>query len=213
MSDTQDSSSHQSGPIVLASGNQHKITEVTRILESQGLNREIIGQDQAVSLAGCELPNIVEDGVTFAENAFIKARALAAASGLPTIADDSGICVDALNSMPGIFSARWAGEHGDDQRNLELLLNQISDVPDGRRGAQFVCVVAYVDSKGGDFYVTGEVAGSLLREPQGEGGFGYDPIFVPDGYSVTTAEMTSAEKDALSHRGRALDLLAQKLTA
>jgi XTP/dITP diphosphohydrolase len=128
---------------------------------------------------------------------------------MPAVADDSGLCVDALNGMPGVLSARWAGRHGDDQANLELVLAQVADVPDARLGARFVSAAALVVPKGGEWVVTGEVEGRLIRVPRGTGGFGYDPIFQPDGFDLTTAEMTPEAKDAISHRGRAFRALAQ----
>ena len=126
------------------------------------------------------------------------------------MADDSGLCVDALNGMPGVFSARWAGKHGDDQANLELVLAQVADVPAGRLGARFVCAAALVvpGPQPGEWVVTGQVDGTLVRAPRGTGGFGYDPIFLPHGFEQTTAEMTPEAKDAISHRGRAFRALA-----
>lgn len=201
---------------VLASSNKHKVHEVTRILASLGAERKIISMYDACIGAGVAVPETVEDGDTFAANALIKARAIAKVTGLPTLADDSGISVDALNGMPGIFSARWAGGHGDDGANLSLLLAQLTDVPDRRRGAAFVCAVAYVDpdapvaagSETSEVVAQGEVRGSLIHAPRGDNGFGYDPIFVPDGFDVTTAEMSGEQKDELSHRRRALEQLA-----
>ena len=152
-----------------------------------------------------------ETGATFEANALLKARAIAAYTGLPAVADDSGLCVDALNGMPGVLSARWAGQHGDDKANLELVLAQVADVPDARLGARFVCAAALVvpaDGDAGEWVVTGEVEGRLIRVPRGSGGFGYDPIFQPDGFDLTTAEMTPEAKDAISHRGRAFRALA-----
>ena len=188
--------------LVLATRNQKKLAELRRILDEAGL---------AVELAGPEVfeqvPDIAETGTTFAENAMLKARAVAEATGLPAVADDSGLCVDALNGMPGILSARWAGRHGDDEANLDLVLGQLADVPDERRAAHFACAAALALPGGDGEVVTGEVHGTLLRERRGTHGFGYDPIFVPDGYTVTTAELASAEKDAISHRGKALRAL------
>ncbi len=146
---------------------------------------------------------IPESGATFADNALIKAREGFAHTGLPTVADDSGLSVDALNGMPGVLSARWSGRHGDDRANLELVLAQLSDTPDERLGAAFVCAVALVSARG-ETVVDGRMPGRLVRAPRGDNGFGYDPIFVPDGYEVTSAELPSAEKDAISHRGQAL---------
>lgn len=134
----------------------------------------------------------------------LKAVAIAEFTGLPAVADDSGLCVEALNGMPGVLSARWAGRHGDDAANLRLLLDQLSDVPVDRRGAHFICVAALVLPSGQEFVSEGTVHGRLISEPRGTNGFGYDPIFVPDGESYTTAELSADDKDAISHRGRAL---------
>jgi XTP/dITP diphosphohydrolase len=149
---------------------------------------------------------VPETGATFEENALLKGRAIAAYTGLPSVADDSGLCVDALNGMPGVLSARWAG--GDDKANLDLVLAQVADVPEARRGAHFTCAAALVVPGSREHVVTGRVDGRLIREPRGSGGFGYDPIFLPDGFDITTAEMTAEEKDAISHRGRAFRALA-----
>ena len=148
-----------------------------------------------------------ETGATFEENALLKARAIADYTGLPAVADDSGLCVDALNGMPGVLSARWAGGHGDDKANLELVLAQVADVPGARLGARFVCAAALVVRRRREWVVTGQVEGRLIRAPRGSGGFGYDPIFLPDGFDQTTAEMTAEAKDAISHRGRAFRAL------
>jgi XTP/dITP diphosphohydrolase len=164
------------------------------------------------------IPDVAETGETFEANALLKARTIAAATGLPAVADDSGLCVDALSGMPGIFSARWAGGHGDDAANLALVLGQLRDVPDDRRGAKFVCAAALAlppDDNGEQHwdFVIGELIGTLTREPRGTNGFGYDPIFVPTGRTSTTAEMASADKDAISHRGNALRALVPILRA
>lgn len=153
---------------------------------------------------------VPETGATFEENALAKARDACAATGLPAVADDSGLAVDALNGMPGVLSARWAGAHGDDLANLELLLGQLRDVPDERRGGAFVSACALV-SGSGETVVRGEWTGTIARAPRGDGGFGYDPIFVPSGSSRSAAELSPAEKDAASHRGRALTLLVPEL--
>ena len=147
----------------------------------------------------------------FAENATLKAVAVAAATGFPAVADDSGLCVEALNGMPGILSARWAGQHGADDANLDLVLAQVSDIPDERRGASFACAAALAVPDGVVEVVEGRVFGRLLRERRGTSGFGYDPIFLPDGFDRTTAEMSAAEKDAISHRGQALRALLPAL--
>lgn len=151
-----------------------------------------------------------ETGVTFEENALAKALDGFRATGLACVADDSGISVSALNGMPGVLSARWSGAHGNDARNTELLLGQLADVPDERRGAAFVSACALV-SASGSTVVRGEWPGSVTREPRGDGGFGYDPVFLPEGSAVTAAELSPAEKDAASHRGRALALLVPAL--
>jgi XTP/dITP diphosphohydrolase len=188
--------------VVLATRNQHKIRELARILAPYDI--ELVSPE--------DLPDVAETGATFAENALLKAREIASVTGLVAVADDSGLVVDALNGMPGVLSARWAGRHGDDAANLELVLAQIADVPDERRTAAFVCAAAAVAPSGAEVVVEGRVDGFLLRSPRGSGGFGYDPIFVPLGSTQTTAEMTAEEKDALSHRGKAFRALAPQLT-
>jgi XTP/dITP diphosphohydrolase len=153
-------------------------------------------------------PDVAETGLTFAENALLKAHAAARFTGLPAVADDSGLCVDALNGMPGVFSARWAGRHGDDKANLDLVLAQLADITDPRRGAHFVCAAALALPDGKEWVVEGRLDGNLTTSPRGNGGFGYDPIFVPQGSDITTAEMPPEDKDAISHRGRAFRALA-----
>jgi XTP/dITP diphosphohydrolase len=192
--------------VLLASRNQKKLGELRRILAG-AVDIELVGLDDVPPYA--EAP---ETGATFAENALLKAREGVQYTGLPTIADDSGIAVDALNGMPGIFSARWSGKHGDDQANLDLLLAQLSDVPDERLGAAFVCAAALVLPDGTEHVVEGRMPGSLVRVPRGEGGFGYDPIFVATGHDRTNAELSAAEKDAISHRGQAFRALAPIIT-
>jgi XTP/dITP diphosphohydrolase len=187
--------------LVLATRNEGKLRELARIL---GSRTKLVGLD---AFAGA--PDVPETGATFEANALLKARAIANYTKMPAVADDSGLCVDALNGMPGVLSARWAGRHGDDQANLELVLAQVADVPDARLGARFVSAAALVVPEGGEWVVTGEVEGRLIRVPRGTGGFGYDPIFQPDGFDLTTAEMTPEAKDAISHRGRAFRALAQ----
>ena len=194
--------SGHSSRVVLATRNEHKIRELARILTPYGISLE----------SPSNLPDVAETEPTFAANALLKARAVASATGLVAVADDSGLEVDALNGMPGVLSARWAGRHGDDRANLSLVLAQISDVPDERRTAAFVCAAAAVAPSGAEVLVEGRVDGVLLHSPRGAGGFGYDPIFVPLGSTQTTAEMTAAEKDALSHRGKAFRALAPRLT-
>jgi len=197
------------GSVVLASRNQHKVVEVGRILAGRLPDLDLVGLDDVAP----DLPDIPETGTTFAENALIKARAVVAATGTPTVSDDSGLCVDALNGMPGIRSARWSGRHGDDLANLELLLAQLDDLPEEHRGAQFVCAAAYVAPDGTEVVAEGVLAGSLTTAVRGSNGFGYDPIFVPTGEDRTTAEMSPDEKDAISHRGRAFRALADLLAA
>jgi XTP/dITP diphosphohydrolase len=159
------------------------------------------------------MPQVAETGSTFAENALLKARAVAAHTGLPAVADDSGLCVDALNGMPGVLSARWSGRHGDDEANLRLLLAQLTDVPADRRAAHFACVAALVLPSGAEEVTEGTVHGWLTDAPRGTNGFGYDPIFVPDSSNLTTAQMPSEEKDEISHRGKALRALAPVIAA
>ena len=192
--------------LLLATANQKKLAELQRILDGElGAHRvRLIGLGD---LDG--YPDVRETGLTFAENALIKARTGVERTGLPTVADDSGLAVDALSGMPGVFSARWAGAHGDDRANLELVLAQISDVPEEHRGAAFVCAAALVLPNGREHLVEGRQTGRLLREGRGTGGFGYDPIFLGDGQDETNAELTPDEKDAISHRGRALRELAK----
>ena len=188
--------------LVLASRNVKKAVEMQRILGEAGLDIQVL------SVADFDgVPEVAETGATFEANALLKARAVCAATGLPAVADDSGICVDELNGIPGILSARWAGRHGDDDANLQLLLDQLADTPDERLGAQFRCVIALVTPDGSEHVVEGEMPGRLVRERQGSNGFGYDPIFVPDGFTQTSAELSAAEKDAISHRGKALRAL------
>lgn len=187
--------------LVLATRNAHKVGELQAILTAAGLEVELLGLPDGA-------PDVVEDGLTFAENALKKARSAAAATGLPSVADDSGLCVDALKGMPGVFSARWSGAQADDASNLRLVLEQVSDVPDEHRGASFVCAAALALPTGAERVVEGRVTGRIIREPRGTGGFGYDPIFLPDGHDRTTAEMSPQEKHAISHRGNAFRALA-----
>ncbi|MEU8900992.1 RdgB/HAM1 family non-canonical purine NTP pyrophosphatase [Nocardia sp. NPDC048505] len=195
--------------VLVASRNAKKLNELRRILADAGIaGIEIVGLDDVPPY-----PEAPETGATFEENALAKARDGAAATGLPCVADDSGIAVDALNGMPGVLSARWAGGHGDDAANNALLLAQLGDVPDERRGAQFVSTCALVVPGGEEIVVRGEWPGRVDRAPRGDGGFGYDPLFVPDGGEVSAAQLTPAEKDAVSHRGRALKQLLPALSA
>lgn len=189
---------------VLATRNAHKVDEVSRILHAEGVDIVLVPLP-------ADAPDVAETESTFAGNALLKARAAAEVTGLPAIADDSGLCVDALHGMPGVLSARWAGRHGDDAANLALLLAQMSEVPDLRRGAQFVCAAAWVVPGMEEHVVEGVLEGTLAREARGSNGFGYDPIFVPQGYALTTAELRPSEKDAISHRGQSLRLLARSV--
>ncbi|HEX4432125.1 MAG TPA: RdgB/HAM1 family non-canonical purine NTP pyrophosphatase [Frankiaceae bacterium] len=191
--------------IVLASRNEGKLAELRRIL---GPHYELVGLPESA-------PDVAETGATFEENALLKAHAAVAETGLISVADDSGLTVDELNGMPGVLSARWsglpAGDPTRDDANLRLVLAQLSEAPAERRGAAFVCAAAVAFPDGREHVLRGEVRGRLLRAPQGSGGFGYDPIFIPDGETRTTAEMSPAEKDAISHRGRAFRALSVKL--
>ena len=189
----------------MASRNRKKLAELRRVLDGAGVALTLLSLDDVSAFD--EAP---ETGATFEENALAKARDAFRASGLPSVADDSGLEVDALNGMPGVLSARWSGWHGADLANTGLLLAQMSDVPAERRGAAFVSACALVSSAG-ETVVRGEWPGSIVREPRGEGGFGYDPVFLPSGSSRTAAELTPDEKDAASHRGRALALLVPAL--
>ena len=189
--------------VLLATRNPHKLAELRRILADVQPDLRVIGLDDAAPYD--EVP---ETAATFADNALTKARVGALATGLITVADDSGLAVDALNGMPGVLSARWSGRHGDDAANLRLLLDQIVDVPDGRRGAAFVCAAALATPSGGQVVVEGQMPGRLVRQPRGHNGFGYDPIFVAEGKTLTNGELPPAEKDAISHRGKALRAIA-----
>ena len=212
----------QGAKLVLATHNKGKLAEFREILA-----QTIADFDPAsvISAADLQVPEPVEDGISFAANATIKANALAQATGLPAVADDSGLCVDVLGGAPGIFSARWCGHHGDDAANLQLLLDQLSDVKDPHRGANFTCAAVLVvpengnqgDQKGRVVVEERRMYGRLLHQSIGEGGFGYDPIFVPSqedepgGQGRTSAQMSAAEKNAISHRGQALRALAPQL--
>src|SRR6478672_6226417 len=197
--------------VLLASRNPKKLLEMRRIVAAHVPGLQVLGLDDVAAYD--EVP---ESGATFADNALIKAREGFANTGLPTVADDSGLTVDALNGMPGVLSARWSGHHGDDAANLQLVLDQLADVPGDRRGAAFICAAALVvppraDTSGTETVVRGHWRGTLARAARGRNGFGYDPIFVPDGDRRTSAELEPAEKDALSHRGRALRALLPAL--
>lgn len=198
--------------LVLATHNDHKVRELHAILLGSGAVDDL-GADDVVGAGGLGAAAPVEDGLTFAENALLKARALCAATGLPTVADDSGLAVDVLGGAPGIFSARWAGRHGDDRANLHLLLDQLADVRPEHRGARFVCAAALVTPGGTEHVETGTLEGVLLAAPRGEGGFGYDPILRPTGHDRTCAELSAEEKNAISHRGQAFRALAPRIAA
>lgn len=190
--------------LLLATRNKGKIEEFRRILEEIAPGEiELVGLDQFPDLADVE-----ETGSTFVENALLKARQMSAATGLPAIADDSGLCVDALGGDPGIYSARWSGVHGDDEANLNKVLEQMKDVKGQERSAYFICVAALALVDGTSHCEEGRFMGTLLDHPVGENGFGYDPIFSPLGYSISSAQMSAEEKDAISHRGKALRAIA-----
>jgi XTP/dITP diphosphohydrolase len=193
---------------VLATRNSHKAIELKRILEELELECELLTVADFP-----DAPEVEETESTFEGNALLKARALVKFTGLAAIADDSGLCVDALDGNPGVLSARWSGASENvDQANLELVLEQIKDVPTETRGAKFVCAAVAVFPDGKELVAIGEMFGNLLTAPIGENGFGYDPIFVPTGYDVTTAQMPGNEKDAISHRGKALNQLAHQIS-
>jgi XTP/dITP diphosphohydrolase len=188
--------------LILATRNAGKITELRSILADAGLPHDLVGAD-----AYPDIPDVKETGVTFAENALLKAHALARATGHPAIADDSGLCVDVLGGAPGIFSARWTGRHGNDRANLDLLLAQLADIDDPHRRAHFACAAALALPDGTERVVEGRLTGTLRHAPSGAYGFGYDPILQPDGEARTCAEMSAAEKNAISHRGKAFRAL------
>jgi len=200
--------------VVLATRNDHKVTELRAILADAlaavghgevDLDRVVVGLD------AFDVPDVVESGVTFAENALLKASAAARATGLAAVADDSGLAVDVLGGAPGVFSARWCGRHGDDRANLDLLLAQLVDVPDGHRGARFVCAVALVLPDGSQHVEHGELVGELLHAPAGANGFGYDPVLRPAGGPLSCAERTPEQKNAISHRGQAVRAMVPRL--
>lgn len=191
--------------VVLASKNPHKLVEISRITEKFGF--ELVLQSEL----GVDI-DVEETGTTFEENSFLKADAVMKATGLPALADDSGIAVDALNGEPGIYSARYGFDDSlDDWGRLLLLLKNTEHVPDGQRQAKFVCVITMVTPEGQTIQVRGEIHGELLRAPRGENGFGYDPIFYYPPLGKTTAELSPEEKNQVSHRGVALKLLNEKL--
>jgi XTP/dITP diphosphohydrolase len=188
--------------LLLATRNAGKLAELQRLLASAVPGVEVVGLRDVP-----EYPEAPETGATFEENALLKAREAVRYTGLPAVADDSGLTVDALNGMPGIFSARWSGRHGDDEANTALLLGQLADVPDERRGGAFVCAAALVTPEGDEHVLRAEWRGAVIREKRGSNGFGYDPVFVPEGLPLTSAELEPAEKDAISHRGQAFAAL------
>ena len=192
----------------MASRNRKKLAELRRVLDAAGVSLTLLSLDDVAAFD--EAP---ETGATFEDNALAKARDAFTATGLPSLADDSGLEVDALNGMPGVLSARWSGVHGDDAANTALLLSQVRDVPDARRGAAFVsaCAVVYGPGDQDSTVVRGVWPGRIAREPRGDGGFGYDPVFLPEGSTRTAAQLSAAEKDAASHRGRALAALLPAL--
>ena len=204
--------------IIFATGNADKMKEIRKILAD--LDAEVVSMKEAGIQA-----DIVEDGKTFEENALIKAKSAAEFTGLPALADDSGLCVDALNGAPGVYSARYAGEHGNDAANNEKLMAEMQNVPVGQRAAKFVSAVCLILPDGRELVVTGECPGSVALTPAGDNGFGYDPLFVPDAVGLpgggtvpntahrTYAELADAEKDAISHRGRAMEKLEAELAA
>ncbi|MDU5308597.1 MAG: RdgB/HAM1 family non-canonical purine NTP pyrophosphatase [Varibaculum cambriense] len=196
--------------LILATHNPHKVRELAEILSPliAGFSPEMI-----VGADGLGIEEPVEDGVSFTENALIKARLVAQKTGLPAVADDSGLCVDVMGGAPGIFSARWCGHHGDDQANLDLLLSQLAEVPAENRDASFVCAAVLVSPAGLERHCLGKMSGKLLSAPRGEGGFGYDPIFLAEGQQRSNAELSPSEKNALSHRGKAFRTLAPAIAA
>lgn len=190
---------------MVASRNRKKLAELRRVLDAAGISLTLLSLDDVAAFD--EAP---ETGATFEENALAKARDAFRATGLATVADDSGLEVAALNGMPGVLSARWSGRHGGDSANTALLLAQLADVPDERRGAAFVSACALVSSRG-EVVVRGRWPGTIVREARGSGGFGYDPVFLPEGWWRTAAELSPEEKDSVSHRGRALSALLPAL--
>jgi XTP/dITP diphosphohydrolase len=197
--------------LVLATRNAGKLRELRELLRGRVPGLDVDTQIIDAEAAGA--PDVAETGVTFAENSLLKAHAVARATGLVAIADDSGLAVDVLGGAPGIFSARWAGRHGDDQANLDLLLAQLADVPAEHRGAGFICAAALATPSGAEHVELGELRGSLLAAPRGSGGFGYDPVLQPEGSERSCAELSSAEKNAISHRGQAFRKLLPAIEA
>ncbi len=199
--------------LVLATRNPHKVGELRKILldGNPDLAAALVGVTDLPTLGMDDPGDVIETGVTFAENALLKARSVARCSGLSAVADDSGLCVGVLGGAPGVFSARWAGRHGDDRANLDLLLAQLSDVPDEYRAAWFTCAAALVTADGEEHVTEGRLTGTLLRAPRGDGGFGYDSVLQPEGETRSCAQLSPAEKNAISHRGRAFRALLPRL--
>ncbi len=194
--------------LVIATRNRGKILEFVRIFDELSVGAlELVSIDEFA-----ELVDVEETGATFAENALLKARYTAKMTGLPSLSDDSGLCIDALGGAPGIFSARWAGIHGDDRANVDKVLGELRAVPDGKRGAYFVCVCALVMPDGREVITEGRFEGKILHSSIGDQGFGYDPIFLPHGLSISSAQMSVQEKDLHSHRGKALRAIAPHVT-
>ena len=193
--------------LVLATRNKGKIEEVQRLIT------EHAPQIRLRSVSEFDLEDVDETGTTFEENALLKASTIARMTGLPALADDSGIAIDALGGAPGVYSARWSGVHGDDGANIAKVLEELADVPESERGAQFVCVIALAMPDGRHLTVRGEVEGIVRTAPVGEFGFGYDPIFQPAGFQITTAQMDPKTKDSISHRGKALREIAPKIAS
>jgi XTP/dITP diphosphohydrolase len=194
--------------LFLATRNRKKLAELQRILSETVPHLEVLGLEDVQPY-----DEPAETEATFEGNAFLKARAAVRSTGMPSLADDSGLCVDELHGMPGVLSARWAGVGKDDAANNRLLLAQLADVPEDRRGAQFRCAVAFCRPCGGEDVAFGEMRGRIIAEMRGSGGFGYDVVFVPDGEVRTSAEMPADEKDAISHRGKALRAIAPRVAA
>lgn len=203
--------------IVLATRNLGKVAEFERLLKDLTDQNGI----EPIKVLGLshfpQMPDVEETGATFVENSLLKSRAVAKYANLPAIADDSGLCIDYLNGDPGIFSARWAGEHGNDAANNAKVLKQLEGVPTEKRGAYFTCVVTLVfpmghKNEGVEVIESGKLSGTLAFEPKGSGGFGYDPLFLPMGFEVTMAEISPAAKDEISHRGRAMRKITPQIT-
>lgn len=200
----------ESAKLILATKNAHKLQELREILAPlvPGFT-----PDMVISARDLALPEVVEDGTSFTANALLKAQAIYEATGISAVADDSGLCVDIMGGAPGIFSARWSGSHGDDNANLQLLLAQMRDIKAENRQARFLCAAAVVGPKGLKRHTLGEMPGRIAFSPQGENGFGYDPIFIPEGYECTNAQLEPAEKNRISHRAKAFKELSPVLAA